>query len=114
MRSPAAWLRWLLGPLLNTYSPSIHPCTLAAKLVGGYVIGAAIAFFSQAPGIAEVRRYFGASCEAIHWAVLISSVASFADLCWPSQPAMNGATTANTSVFARLDGNCIDKGLNVF
>lgn len=51
-----AWLRWILGVFLNTYFPSVPPGTLAANLIGGYVIGAAIAFFSQASGIAPEWR----------------------------------------------------------
>jgi CrcB protein len=51
-----AWLRWVLGLLLNAYLPSIPPGTLAANLIGGYVIGAAIAFFSQMAGVAPEWR----------------------------------------------------------
>lgn len=51
-----AWLRWALGVFLNAYMPSIPPGTLAANLIGGYVIGTAIAFFSQASGIAPEWR----------------------------------------------------------
>jgi len=51
-----AWLRWLLGQLLNPYFVSIPPGTLSANLIGGYVVGAAIAFFSQAPGITPEWR----------------------------------------------------------
>jgi CrcB protein len=51
-----AWLRWILGMFLNAYFPSIPPGTLAANLIGGYVIGAAIAFFSQTSGIAPEWR----------------------------------------------------------
>jgi CrcB protein len=53
-----AWLRWILGIALNSCFPSIPPGTLAANLIGGYVIGAAIAFFSQATGIALEWRLF--------------------------------------------------------
>lgn len=51
-----AWLRWALGILLNTYFPSIPPGTLAANLIGAYVIGAAIAYFSQATYVAPEWR----------------------------------------------------------
>jgi fluoride exporter len=53
-----AWLRWVLGILLNSYFPAIPPGTIAANLIGGYVIGAAIAFFAQASGIAPEWRLF--------------------------------------------------------
>ena len=51
-----AWLRWLLGQLLNPYFIAIPPGTLSANLIGGYVVGAAIAFFAQAPGVTPEWR----------------------------------------------------------
>ena len=42
-----ALLRWWLGLRLNSYFPAIPPGTLAANLGGGFIIGAAIAFFSS-------------------------------------------------------------------
>lgn len=51
-----AWLRWILGLLLNSLFVAVPPGTLAANLIGGYVIGAAIAFFMQAPAIAPEWR----------------------------------------------------------
>jgi len=41
-----ALLRWVLGTKLNSFFPTIPPGTLAANLIGGYVIGVAIAFFA--------------------------------------------------------------------
>jgi CrcB protein len=46
-----AWLRWGLGLWLNPVYPAIPAGTLAANLIGGYLIGIAIAFFAQHPGI---------------------------------------------------------------
>lgn len=40
-----AWLRWILGYLFNALYPMIPPGTLAANLIGGYLIGVAVAFF---------------------------------------------------------------------
>src|SRR6266702_4655097 len=54
--SLGALLRWWLGTRLNSYFPAIPPGTLAANLVGGYVIGVAIAFFAAFPAIAPERR----------------------------------------------------------
>ena len=51
-----AWLRWALGLLLNAWFTPVPPGTLAANLIGAYVIGAAIGIFSQAPGIAPEWR----------------------------------------------------------
>lgn len=51
-----ALLRWMLGLKLNTLLPSMPPGTVVANLVGGYVIGAAIAFFANTPGVAPEWR----------------------------------------------------------
>lgn len=42
-----AWLRWWLGATLNPVFPTLPLGTLAANLLGGYLIGVAVAFFSQ-------------------------------------------------------------------
>ncbi len=44
-----ALLRWFLGLKLNAWYPAIPLGTLAANLVGGYLIGLAMAFFAHAP-----------------------------------------------------------------
>lgn len=51
-----ALLRWQLGIRLNGVFPSIPPGTLAANLIGGYIIGVALGYFAQAPGIAPEWR----------------------------------------------------------
>ncbi|OYW25638.1 MAG: fluoride ion transporter CrcB [Hydrogenophilales bacterium 12-63-5] len=51
-----ALLRWLLGLKLNALFPTIPPGTLAANLIGGYVIGLALAFFAALPGLAPEWR----------------------------------------------------------
>lgn len=51
-----AVLRWLLGLRLNSLFPSIPPGTLLANLIGGYIIGVAIAYFASAPNIAPEWR----------------------------------------------------------
>jgi len=51
-----ALLRWLLGIQLNSLFPTVPPGTLAANLIGGYIIGLAIAYFAQAPNIAPEWR----------------------------------------------------------
>lgn len=51
-----ALLRWALGLKLNSLLPSMPPGTLVANLVGGYIIGAAIAFFANTPGLAPEWR----------------------------------------------------------
>lgn len=51
-----ALLRWALGLKLNSLLPSMPPGTVVANLVGGYIIGAAIAFFANSPGLAPEWR----------------------------------------------------------
>jgi CrcB protein len=53
-----ALLRWQLGAKLNTYLPNMPPGTLTANLIGGYIIGFAVAYFAQAPNIAPEWRLF--------------------------------------------------------
>jgi len=51
-----ALLRWFLGLKLNSFFPAIPPGTLAANLIGGYIIGLAIAYFAWAPSVAPEWR----------------------------------------------------------
>ena len=51
-----AVLRWALGLKLNSLYPDIPPGTLAANLIGAYIIGVAIAYFATAPTIAAEWR----------------------------------------------------------
>lgn len=53
-----ALLRWWLGNKLNSLFPAIPPGTLSANLIGGYVIGAAIAYFATVTAIAPEWRLF--------------------------------------------------------
>jgi len=53
-----AWLRWGLGLWLNPALPELPVGTLAANLIGGYLIGVAIAFFMQHPGLDPEWRLF--------------------------------------------------------
>ena len=41
--------RWLLGNALNLIFPAIPPGTLAANLIGGYLVGVSIAYFGAHP-----------------------------------------------------------------
>jgi len=54
--SLGALLRWWLGSQLNNLFPAIPPGTLAANLIGGYVVGIAIAFFATYSAIAPEWR----------------------------------------------------------
>ncbi|MCC7151475.1 MAG: fluoride efflux transporter CrcB [Rubrivivax sp.] len=42
-----ALLRYGLGSLLNALSPTLPPGTLVANLLGGYLVGVAVVFFTQ-------------------------------------------------------------------
>ena len=53
-----AWLRWWLGLRLNPVFPTVPLGTLASNLVGGYLVGLAVAFFSQNQGISPEWRLF--------------------------------------------------------
>ncbi|MDQ7988671.1 MAG: fluoride efflux transporter CrcB [Candidatus Dactylopiibacterium sp.] len=50
--------RWLLGLALNTVFPAIPLGTLAANLIGGYLIGVALTLFSLHSGIPPEWRLF--------------------------------------------------------
>jgi CrcB protein len=49
--SAGALLRWGLGDRLNALFPLLPPGTLAANLIGGYIIGVAVAFFATFPAV---------------------------------------------------------------
>lgn len=51
-----AWLRWGLGLWLNPLFPTLPMGTLAANLLGGYLIGLAMAFFASYTGLAPEAR----------------------------------------------------------
>jgi CrcB protein len=51
-------LRWYLAIVFNRYFPAIPPGTLAANLIGCYIIGAAIAFFTLNPNLSPEWRLF--------------------------------------------------------
>jgi CrcB protein len=51
-------LRWFLAMAMNRYFPTIPPGTLAANLLGCYVIGLALAFFTLNPALPIEWRLF--------------------------------------------------------
>jgi CrcB protein len=53
-----AWLRWGLATWLNPRVPHFPLGTLAANLVGGYVVGFAVAFFVARPDVSPEWRLF--------------------------------------------------------
>lgn len=53
-----ALMRWQLGVRLNSLFPAVPPGTLAANLIGGYIVGLAVAWSAQATSIAPEWRLF--------------------------------------------------------
>lgn len=51
-----AWLRWWFGILWNPILPTLPLGTLAANLVGGYLMGLAMAMFADHPGLPPEAR----------------------------------------------------------
>ncbi len=51
-----AWLRWAFGLWLNPVLPELPLGTLLANLIGGYLVGLAVAFFMQHPGLSPEWR----------------------------------------------------------
>lgn len=49
--SVGALMRYFLGRELNSLWPALPPGTLLANLIGAYLIGVAIMFFSRFPGM---------------------------------------------------------------
>jgi len=53
-----AWLRWGLGILLNPLFPTVPMGTLAANVMGGYLIGMGVEYFTQHAGLPPEARLF--------------------------------------------------------
>ena len=53
-----AWLRWGLTLWLSTLHARIQIGTLAANLIGGYLIGVALGFFADYPTLTPAWRLF--------------------------------------------------------
>ena len=53
-----AWLRWGLSLALNPRAPSFPLGTLAANLVGGYLVGLAVAWFGARTDLDPAWRLF--------------------------------------------------------
>ena len=53
-----AWGRWMLGLWLNALLPVLPLGTLAANLIGGYLIGIAVAYFATNTSVAPEWRLF--------------------------------------------------------
>ncbi|MEB0041221.1 MULTISPECIES: fluoride efflux transporter CrcB [unclassified Pseudomonas] len=54
--SVGALMRWQLGMKLNSVFPTLPPGTVVANMVGGYIIGLAVAFFAATPTLSAEWR----------------------------------------------------------
>lgn len=53
-----AWFRWWLGVMFNAVNPNLPYGTLAANLIGGYLVGVAVAFFTTNGALPVEYRLF--------------------------------------------------------
>lgn len=53
-----AWLRWFLGLMLNTVLPQIPLGTLAANIIGGFLMGIVLALLAQSNHFSPALRLF--------------------------------------------------------
>ena len=53
-----AWLRWILSVWLNPRIPHYPLGTLAANLIGGYLVGLAVAYFTMRHDLPPAIRLF--------------------------------------------------------
>jgi CrcB protein len=53
-----AWMRWWLGIMLNPLFPTMPFGTLAANLVGGYLVGVAVELFIHHASLPAEARLF--------------------------------------------------------
>jgi fluoride exporter len=56
--SLGALLRWWLSGTLNAHFPAVPPGTLASNLIGGYVVGVAVAYFASYAAVPPEWRLF--------------------------------------------------------
>ena len=56
--SLGAILRWVLGMRLNGLYPPIPMGTLASNMIGGYVVGVAVAYFAMRPDMPREWKLF--------------------------------------------------------
>jgi CrcB protein len=53
-----AWLRWMLSTWFNPVAPTLPLGTLTANIVGGYLVGVAVAYFAANSSLAPEWRLF--------------------------------------------------------
>ena len=55
------WLRWILAVLLNHLFPNLPPGTLAANLIGGFLMGCLMGVFERFQTLPPAVRLFAAT-----------------------------------------------------
>ena len=53
-----AWLRWGLAMALNTKDAALPFGTFAANMIGGFLVGLAVAYFAKHPELSPAWRLF--------------------------------------------------------
>ncbi len=56
-----AWLRWGLSMVLNSFVPTLPLGTLAANLIGGYLMGFVVGYFEYFQTLSPEMRLFVAT-----------------------------------------------------
>lgn len=51
-----AWLRWMLSTWFNPLAPGLPLGTLASNIIGGYLVGVAVAYFAANSSLAPEWR----------------------------------------------------------
>ncbi|ELE9734909.1 TPA: fluoride efflux transporter CrcB [Klebsiella pneumoniae] len=51
-------IRWILSMRLNALFPNLPPGTLVVNLMGGFIIGMALAFFVRQPNLDPAWKFF--------------------------------------------------------
>ena len=87
-------MRWALGLRLNSLFPDVPPGTLAANLIGGYIVGVATAYFATAPSISPQWRLLIVTGFCGGLATFSTFSAEVADLLQQGRLVMAGGTIA--------------------
>jgi fluoride exporter len=107
--SLGAWLRWGLGHRLNAVFPTVPLGTLTANLLGGFLVGVAVAVFSRHPGLPPEARllvvtgFLGGLTTFSTFSAEVVSLVARAEYLW-------AAVTAGT----HLAGSLLLTGLGIY
>ena len=96
-----SWLRWWLGMLLNPVFPTLPFGTLAANLIGGYLVGVVQigvdegSFWSQMQAAVDFREdIMNGAIKSLVFGVVVTVIALFEGFdAPPTAEGVSGATT---------------------